>query len=88
MSARRSRPTPWQMTVVGAVAAAAIAFVVMLAVGVLRDGVGTGNPLDYWAALGRELTDPVNWRVVGVCALLGAAVTALIELVAHLRRRP
>lgn len=87
MSPRRDRPKPWQMTVVVAVGAAAIAFVVMLAVGVLRDGVGTGNPLDYWSALGRELTDPVNWRVVGLCALLGAVVTAVVEAVVRLRAR-
>ncbi|CAM3478461.1 hypothetical protein [Isoptericola cucumis] len=75
---RRQRPTLWQLTVVVAVAAAAIAFVIVMAVGLLRDGVGTGDPLDYWRAVGRGLTDPVTWRIVGLSAALGAGVTALV----------
>ncbi|MGF0115700.1 hypothetical protein ACQFYA_05130 [Promicromonospora sp. Marseille-Q5078] len=84
---RRTRPELWQMVVVVAVGAAAIAFVILVAVGVLRDGVGTGDPLDYWRAIGRELTDADNWRVIGLSALAGAAVTAVVGGVARLVRR-
>jgi len=84
---RRTRPELWQMVVVVAVGAAAIAFVILVAVGVLRDGVGTGDPLDYWRAIGRELTDADNWRVIGLSALAGAAVTAVVGAVARLVRR-
>ncbi|GAA1715886.1 hypothetical protein GCM10009809_10030 [Isoptericola hypogeus] len=86
MSGRRQRPTPGQMVLVVAVGAAAIAFVIVMTVGLLRDGVGTGNPLDYWRAVGRELTEPTNWRIVGLSAALGAGVTALVG--AFTRRRP
>jgi hypothetical protein len=82
----RQRPTTGQLTLVVAIGAAAIAFVVVMAVGVLRDGVGTGDPFDYWRAIGRELTDPVNWRIVALSAALGAAVTALVGTFS--RRRP
>ncbi len=75
---RRQRPTLGQLVVVVAIGAAAIAFVVVMAVGLLRDGVGTGDPFDYWRAIGRELTEPATWRIVGLSAALGAGVTALV----------
>lgn len=74
----RRRPRRGERTVVVAVGAAAVALVVVVTVGLLRDGVGTGDPLDPWRALGRVLTDPAAWRVVGLAAALGAAVTALV----------
>ncbi|GAB3102924.1 hypothetical protein [Isoptericola nanjingensis] len=83
---RRNRPELWQMVVVVAVAAAAIAFVILMAAGVLRDGVGTGDPLDYWRAIGRELTDAANWRIIGLSALAGAAVTAVAGAISRWRR--
>jgi ABC-type Fe3+ transport system permease subunit len=76
----RRRPSTAQLTLTIAVGAAAIAFVVVVAVGLLRDGVGTGDPLDPWRALGRVLTDPTTWRIVGLSAALGAAATALARL--------
>lgn len=82
---RRARPTWWQLALVVAVGAAAIAFVVMLTAGVLADGAGTGRPADFYGALGRELTDATNWTVVAVSALVGAVVTAVAAL---LTRRP
>ncbi|MCK9792665.1 hypothetical protein M1843_02765 [Isoptericola sp. 4D.3] len=87
---RRDRPELWQLAVVVAVGAAAIAFVVIVAAGVLRDGAGTGDPLDPWRAIGRELTDAGNWRIIGLSAVAGAAVTALVGGIAGAvaRRRP
>ena len=82
MSQRR-RPELWQLVIVVAVGAAAIAFVILVAAGVLADGVGTGNPLDYWRAIGRELTDGGNWRVIGLSALGGAVVAAVVGAVAR-----
>jgi len=61
-----------------AVGAGAIAFVVVMATALLRDGVGTGDPLDYWRTVGRGLTDPTTWRIVGLSAAVGAGVTALV----------
>lgn len=79
----RPRPSTPQLTLTIAVGAAAVAFVVVVAVGLLRDGVGTGDPLDPWRALGRVLTDPTTWRVVGLSAVLGAAATALARLLSR-----
>jgi ABC-type Fe3+ transport system permease subunit len=76
----RQRPTRPRLALVVAVGAAAIALVVVLTVGLLRDGVGTGDPLDPWRAVGRVLTDPAAWRIVGLSAVLGAAVTSLVGL--------
>jgi ABC-type Fe3+ transport system permease subunit len=76
----RQRPTRARLALVVAVGAAAIALVVVLTVGLLRDGVGTGDPLDPWRAVGRVLTDPAAWRIVGLSAVLGAAVTSLVGL--------
>ncbi|MFC8597935.1 MULTISPECIES: hypothetical protein [unclassified Isoptericola] len=75
---RRQRPEPWQLVVVMAIGGAAIAFVIVVTAGVLSDGVGTGVPLDFYRAIGRELTDPATWRVVGLSALAAAAVTAVV----------
>ncbi|MFI2103632.1 hypothetical protein ACH436_10080 [Isoptericola sp. NPDC019693] len=83
---RPTRPEPWQLVVVVAVGAAAIAFVILMTAGALSDGVGTGDPLDYWRAIGRELTDVGNWRIIGLSALAGAAVTALVLAVTRRRR--
>jgi hypothetical protein len=80
----RRPPTPGQLVFVVALGAAAIAFIVVVTVGMLRDGVGTGDPLAPWRGLGRTLTDPTTWRIVGLAAALGAAATALVALV---RRR-
>ncbi|MCA5895069.1 hypothetical protein LEP48_17200 [Isoptericola sp. NEAU-Y5] len=87
MSSGKQRPTPGQMVLVMAIGAAAIAFVVVVTLGLLGDGVGTGNPLDYYRAIGRELTDPGNWRVIGLSAAAGAGVTALVLLLARRGRR-
>lgn len=75
-----------RLTVAVAIGAAAVALVVVLTVGLLRDGVGTGDPADVWRGLGRVLTDPTTWRVVGLSAALGAAVAALVGVLA--RRGP
>ncbi|MFE6969089.1 hypothetical protein [Isoptericola sp. NPDC057653] len=75
---RRRRPEPWQLVVVTAIGGAAIAFVIVVVTGVLADGVGTGDPLDFYRAIGRELTDPATWRVVGLSAVVVAAVTAVV----------
>ena len=77
------RPEPWQMVVVTAIGGAAIVFVVVVALGVLRDGVGTGVPLDFYRALGREVTDPATWRAVLFGAAAGAVVAALVYAVAR-----
>ncbi|WP_402462034.1 hypothetical protein [Isoptericola aurantiacus] len=69
---RGARLSWWQLVVVLAVAGAAIAFVVTYAVGVVSDGAGTGDPADFYRAVGRELTDPTTWRVTAVGALVGA----------------
>lgn len=87
VSPRAKRPPLWQTVLVVAVGVAAVAFVVMLAGGVLLDGAGTGRPADFYSALGRELTDPVNWRVVGMSAVAGALVTAVAGGIVALRRR-
>ncbi|MGC5167661.1 hypothetical protein [Luteimicrobium sp. DT211] len=85
--ARRARPEPWQMAVVGAVGGAAIGFVVVMTGWLLREGTGTGDPFDYFRAVGAGLSDGTTWRVVGWCGLAGAAVTALIEALVWLRTR-
>ncbi|WP_157803683.1 hypothetical protein [Luteimicrobium subarcticum] len=85
-TAGRGRPALWQMVIVVALAGAAIAFVVAVTVGVLHDGVGTGDPFDYPRALWRETTDAATWRAVGLGALVGAVVTLLVGAWAHLRR--
>jgi ABC-type Fe3+ transport system permease subunit len=86
----RVRPKPWQMVVVGAVGAAAIGFIVVMAAKLLRDGTGTGDPFDYFRALREGLSAAHTWHVVGWSALAGAAVTALVEVLVQLlggRRR-
>jgi len=77
------------MAVVGGVGAAAIAFVVIMTGHLLRDGTGTGDPFDYFRALGDGLSDPATWKVVGWCAVGGAVVAGLAEAVgrAWARRR-
>jgi ABC-type Fe3+ transport system permease subunit len=77
---RGGRPTRPRLVVAVTVAAAAVAFVVVLAVGLLRDGVGTGDPLDQWRGVGRVLTDPTTWRIVALSAVLGGAVATLAVL--------
>jgi hypothetical protein len=76
-----ARPTWWQLVVVLAVAGAAIAFVVTYTVGVVSDGAGTGDPADFYRAIGRELTDPATWRVVAAGGLVGAAAGVVVALV-------
>jgi len=78
-----TRPELWQLVVVVAGGAAAIAFVILVAAGVVTDGAGTGDPLDYWRSIGRELTDGGNWRIIGLSALAGAAVTAVVGAIAR-----
>lgn len=77
---RKQRPEPWQMVLVTAIGGAAIAFVIVVVSGVLVDGAGTGVPLDFYRAIWRELTDPATWRVVGLSAVVVAAVTAVVLL--------
>ncbi len=79
----RKPPTLGQLVFVVALGAGAIAFIVVVTVGLLRDGVGTGDPLDPWRGLGRTLTDPTTWRIVGLAAALGAAAAALLGLVSR-----
>jgi len=81
---RREPPGPWQLAVACAVGAAAIGLVVAVTVRLLRDGAGTGDPLDVVRALGDGLSDATTWQVVGWCALAGAAVGGVVGA---LRRR-
>jgi hypothetical protein len=82
---RATRPTWWQLVVVLAVGVAAIAFVVTFTAGVVTDGAGTGDPADFYRAIGRELTDPATWRVVATGGLVGAVAGGVVALVRRSR---
>lgn len=79
------RPSRPQLVVVATVATAAVAFVVVLAVGLFREGVGTGDPLDPWRTVGSVLSDPRTWRIVALSAVFGAAVATLVAVLTRRR---
>ncbi|MFC8731955.1 hypothetical protein ACFT5B_05800 [Luteimicrobium sp. NPDC057192] len=83
---RREAPGPWQLAVAGALGAAAIGLVVAVTVRLVRDGAGTGDPLDVFRALGDGLSDPTTWQVVGWCALGGAVVSGVVGALGRRRR--
>jgi hypothetical protein len=83
---RREAPGPWQLAAAGAVGGAAIGLVVAVTVRLLRDGAGTGDPLDVFRALGDALSDATTWQVVGWCALGGAVVAGVLGAVGRRRR--
>jgi ABC-type Fe3+ transport system permease subunit len=82
---RRGRPSRPELVVVLTVAAAAIAFVVVLTVGLLDEGVGTGDPRDPWRGVVRILSDPTTWRIVALSAALVGVVATLVALVTRRR---
>lgn len=83
----RARPTWWQVVVVGAVGGAAIGFVVAMTGRILRDGTGTGDPFDYFRAIGSGLSSASTWQVVGWSALAGAVLTGVIDGIVRVRGR-
>ena len=81
---RGARPSRPQLVLIDTVSVAAVAFVVVATVELLRDGVGTGNPLDPWRAMGRILSDPTTWRIVALSgALAGTVATLAAVLTRH-----
>jgi hypothetical protein len=78
-------PTPARALVAWTVGAAAVAFVVAVALEVLLHGAGTGSFTAPYRAAGRALTAGSTWAAVGLAAAAGLVVGAVHATV--LRRR-